>query len=51
MDRHVDVRAMPGEEFIDRIVENFRDAMMQGALVRAANIHAGFFPNGFKTFQ
>jgi hypothetical protein len=42
---------MPRQMFVHGIVQNFRDAMMQRALVRAADIHAGFFADRLQTLQ
>ena len=43
--------AMTGQMFVHGIVQHFADAMMQRAFVRAADIHAGFFADGFETFK
>src|SRR5271163_4632258 len=51
MDRQVDASAMAGQVFVHRIVEHFSDAMMQGALIRAANVHAGLFANRLQPLQ
>jgi hypothetical protein len=37
--------------FIHRIVENFGGKMMIGALIRAANIHAGPAPDWLQTLK
>ena len=42
---------MSGEKFIDRVVENFADAVVQRPLVGAADIHSGLFAHGFKAFE
>jgi hypothetical protein len=42
---------MTGEVFVNGIVEHLGNAMMEGALVRAADIHARLFANGFETFK
>ena len=51
MDRDLDVIAMPGEMFVHGIVQHLAHAMMQRALVRAADIHAGFFADGLKSLE
>ena len=51
MDRHLDVVAMPGEMFVHGIVQHFAHAMMQRALVRAADIHAGLFADRLQPFE
>jgi hypothetical protein len=42
---------MPGKVFVHRVVQDFAHTMVQGALIRAADIHAGLFPDGFKAFK
>ena len=51
VNRHIDTIAKPGEMFVDGVVENFEDAVMQSAFVRIANVHSGAFPNGLQTLQ
>jgi hypothetical protein len=42
---------MTCEMFIDGIIQNFGDAMMQSAFVGASDIHARLFSNRFETLQ
>ena len=51
MDRHFNVVAMAGEMFVHGIVQNFRDAMVQRALVRPADIHAGLLAHGLQPLK
>ena len=51
MDGDVDFGAITGEMFVDRVVENFENAVMQTALVRVADIHARAFPDRFQTLE
>ena len=43
--------AMAGQRFIDGVVDNFEDKMMQSALASVADIHAGTFAHRFQAFQ
>jgi hypothetical protein len=49
VDVDLDARAEVGEMFVDGVVENFGDAVMEGALIGAADIHTGLFADGFET--
>ena len=51
MNRHLDLVAMPGEMFVHGIVQHLAHAMMQRALIRAADIHARLLAHGFQAFQ
>ena len=51
VDGHVDVRAVPGEEFVHRVIEHLGHTMMQRALVRSADVHARLFPHRFEPFE
>ncbi len=45
-------RGMSCQRFVDRIVHDLVDHMMQaGAVIRVADIHAGALANGIQTFQ
>jgi hypothetical protein len=48
---HFDFCAITGEMFIDRVVENFENHVVQSALVRIADIHSGALPHRLQTFQ
>jgi hypothetical protein len=37
--------------FVDRIIENFENHVMQSAFVRVADIHSRPFPDCFETFE
>ena len=51
VNRHLNVVAMPREMFIHGIVQHLAHAMMQRALVRAADIHAGFLAHGLQALE
>ena len=51
MDRHLDQGAMPRQMFVHRVVQHLGHAVMQRALVRAADIHAGLFTDGFEALE
>ncbi len=45
-------RGMSCQRFVDRIVHDLVDHMMQaGAVIRVADIHAGALANGIQTFR
>ena len=58
-DRHVIVgaelefhpRGMVGDNLVHRVVDNLGGQMVQGAFVRATDIHAGPFPDGLQPLQ
>ena len=47
----VDFGAETGERFIDRVVDDLGNEMMQAALGGVADIHAGAFANRLETFE
>ena len=47
----VDFRAVTGQRFVDRVVHDLIDEMMQPALGGVADVHAGPFANRFETFE
>jgi hypothetical protein len=53
IDMHHDFNlgAKTGEMFVDRIVENFENAVMQTAFVRIADVHSGALPDCFEALQ
>ena len=51
MDDHFDLCAKSSEMFVDRVIENFVNQMMQSAFVRVANKHSRPFANRFQTFE
>ena len=46
-----DLRAMAREGFVDRVVYNLEDTVVETALVRVADIHVGTLANTFQTFE
>ena len=51
VDVDLDAGAEVGEVFVDGVVEDLGDAVMEGAFVGAADIHAGLLADGLKTFE
>ena len=51
VDGDFDLAAITGEMFVDRVVEHLENAVVQPALIRVADIHAGPLPDGFQTLQ
>src|SRR5258708_1736749 len=51
MDRHINMVAVTSEMFVHGIVQHLAHAMMQRALVRAADIHAGLFADRFESLE
>ncbi len=47
----LDPAGMPGHRFIHGVVQHLGKEVMIGALIRAANIHAGAFADRFKAFE
>ena len=47
----LDAVGMACNGLVHRVVEDFGDHVVQGALVRAANIHTGAFANGLETLE
>src|SRR4051794_1792964 len=43
--------AKSGEMFVDRVVEDFVNQVMQAALIRISDEHSGPLPDGFQAFQ
>jgi len=39
------------QDFIDRVIDNFINQVMQRFLIRSAHIHAGAAPDGLQPFQ
>lgn len=46
-----DVFAVAGQEFVDGVVHNFKDAVVEAALIGEADIHAGAFAHGLEAFE
>ncbi len=47
-----DVVAMPGQGFVDGVVHDFEDQVMQAGTVRGiADVHAGALAHGLQTFE
>jgi hypothetical protein len=51
VDGDLDAVAMAGEVFVDRIVEDLGDAVVEGPFVGAADIHAGLFADGLEALE
>ena len=46
MNNNVDLAAMPSERFVNRVIDNFEDHVMQAsAVVSVANVHTGTLPD------
>ena len=48
---HFDLGAKSCEMFVDRVIENFVNQVMQSAFVRISDEHSRPFPNCFETFE
>jgi hypothetical protein len=46
-----DVVAVAGEGFVDRVVDDFSEELVEAALAVVADVHAGALSNGFKAFE
>ena len=51
VDAHHNARCMSGHRFVDRVVDDFVDKVMQTALICRADVHAGTLANRFKSFK
>ena len=52
VDRDDDVVAMPGQRFVDRVVDHLEHQVVQtGAVGGVADVHAGPLAHGFQAFQ
>jgi len=51
MDLDLDVLAVTGEGFVDRIVDDLVDAVVEAGLVRITDIHAGSFAHGLQALE
>src|SRR5204863_9639730 len=51
MDDHFDLCAKSCEMFVDGVIENFINQVMQSAFVRISNKHSRPFPDCFETFE
>ena len=52
MDGNQDVVAVTGKGFVDGVVDDFKDHVVQaGAVGRVANVHAGTLAHGFQPFE
>ena len=47
----VDFRAKSGERFIDRVVDDLGDKVMQATLGGVADVHPGALADSFQTFE
>jgi hypothetical protein len=50
-DRHVDSRGVPGHRFVDGVVDDLPDEVMEAAGVRRADVHAGSATDGFQALE
>ena len=48
---HLDPCGVTGDGFVHRVVEHLCHQMVQGPLIRAADIHAGAFAHRFQPLQ
>jgi hypothetical protein len=51
MDGDIDFRAVSGEVFVDRVVENFEDAVVEAAFVCGPDIHSGALADAGEAFE
>ncbi len=51
VNRDFDLAAITGEMFVDRVVENFENAMMQPAFIGVADVHSRTLPDSFEALQ
>ena len=51
MNHHINFVAIPGQRFVDTIIHDFIDQMMQPFAGSAADIHSRPFPDSFQPFQ
>ena len=51
VDGDFDASAEPGEVFVDGVVQNLGDAVVEGAFVGAADIHAGLLAHGLQSLE
>jgi hypothetical protein len=51
MDGDIDFRAVSGEVFVDRVVENFEDAVVEAAFVCGPDIHARALADAGEAFE
>lgn len=48
---HFDESRVTGQRFVHRVVDDFREQVMQRLLVGAANVHAGTAANGLQPLE
>ena len=51
MHRYFYLVTKSGEMFVDRIVQDFENQVMQTALIRVADVHPGAFADRFQAFE
>ncbi len=51
MDGHLDFGAVAREMFVDRVVENFENHVVQTALIRVADVHSGPLSDGLQPLE
>jgi hypothetical protein len=50
-DRYFDVVAVPSEGFINGVIDDLVDKVMQSPGTGGTDVHSGTFANGFETFE
>ncbi len=48
---HFDRVAMASQRFVDGVIDDFKNEMVETSLARVTDIHAWPFSNGFQAFQ
>jgi hypothetical protein len=51
MDGYLDPGTESGQMFVNRVVQDLKDTVMQAALVGIPDVHPGPFPDGIQTFK
>jgi hypothetical protein len=51
LQRHLDVAGVPGESLVDGVVDDLVDQVVEAALSRGTDVHAGSFADRFQTLQ
>src|ERR1041385_8326194 len=51
MDRDIDPTAITGQVFVDRIIEDLENAVVQSALIGIADVHSRPLPDRFQTLK
>jgi hypothetical protein len=51
VNRDIDLVTVAGEMLVHGVIEHLGNTVMERALVRTSDIHAGLFPDGFETLE